>query len=94
MSKLLNNNQVYPINVCKLCEPYLINHSFTIIVMRLFAVVKKIPSFILITLIMVLTKFPLSQDLSMIVICRVVYSLGFHFYVIPHEFGVDIPHKP
>lgn len=94
MSKWLNNNQVYPINVCKLCEPYLINHSFTIIVMRLFAVVKKIPSFILIILIMVLTKCPLSQDLSMIVICRVVYSLGFHFYVIPHEFGVDIPHKP
>ena len=94
MSKWLNNNQVYPINVCKLCEPYLINHSFTIIVMRLFAVVKKIPSFILIILIMVLTKCPLSQDLSMIVTYRVVYSLGFHFYVIPHEFGVDIPHKP
>ena len=65
-----------------------------LLVMRLFVVVKKIPSFILITLIMVLTKCPLSQDLSMIVICRVVYSLGFHFYVIPHEFGVDIPHKP
>ena len=65
-----------------------------LLVMRLFVVVKKIPSFILIILIMVLTKCPLSQDLSMIVICRVVYSLGFHFYVIPHEFGVDIPHKP
>ena len=65
-----------------------------LLVMRLFVVVKKIPSFILIALIMVLTKCPLSQDLSMIVICRVVYSLGFHFYVIPHEFGVDIPHKP
>ena len=62
--------------------------------MQLFAVVKLILSFILIILTMVLIKCPLSQDLSMIVTYRVVYSLGFHFYVIPQEFGVDIPHKP
>ena len=62
--------------------------------MQLFAVVKLILSFILIILTMVLIKCPLSQDLSMIVTYRVVYSLGFRFYVIPQEFGVDIPHKP
>ena len=62
--------------------------------MQLFAVVKLILSFILIILTMVLIKYPLSQDLSMIVTYRVVYSLGFRFYVIPQEFGVDIPHKP
>ena len=61
--------------------------------MQLFAVVKLILSFILIILTMVLIKCPLSQDLSMIVTYRVVYSLGFRFYVIPQEFGVDIPHK-
>ena len=62
--------------------------------MQLFAVVKLILSFILIILTMVLIKCPLSQDLSMIVTYRVVYLLGFRFYVIPQEFGVDIPHKP